>query len=269
MTTVAILLYLQSAVEKMFVLRKVVSLLLLPFNVSLLLILFGLGLLFTRRQRAGKTFLFLGLFILLIFSLPPVSQRLIGSLESHYNPLSHAAVAQSNIRWIVVLGGGHNSRRPTGVQLSSSSLARLTEGIRIYRARPGMKLILSGGAVFDPMPNAVAMRNTARLFGIGEADMLLESESMDTEDEARLLAPVLKKEPFFLVTSAVHMPRSVALFRKQGTNPLPAPTDYAFQSSNPPLMLRILPNVNAFQQSERALREYMGITWSRLRGKAD
>ena len=130
-------------------------------------------------------------------------------------------------------------------------------------------MILSGGAVFDPLPNAEAMASTVRLFGVKEEDIVLESQSMDTEDEARLLAPLLKKEPFYLVTSAVHMPRSMALFVKQGTNPIPAPADYSFQSSNIPFLLRVLPNVNAFQQSERAMREYMGITWSRLRGKAD
>ena len=253
----------------MFVLRKIVSLLLLPFNVSLFFIVFGLLLLFTRRQRAGKTFISIGVLLLLIFSIPPVSNRLIGSLESHYKPLAQQSLAGSNIRWIVVLGGGHNSSRPPGSQLSASSLARVTEAVRIYKGQPGTKLILSGGAVFDPLPNAEAMASTARLFGVKEEDIVLESESMDTEDEARLLAPLLKKEPFYLVTSAVHMPRSMALFKKQGTNPVPAPADYSFQSSRTPFLLRVLPNVNAFQQSERAMREYMGITWSRLRGKAD
>ena len=253
----------------MFVLRKIVSLLLLPFNVSLFFLVCGLLLLFSQRQRAGKTFVAIGLLLLLIFSIPPVSNRLIGSLESHYKPLEEHALAGSKVRWIVVLGGGHNSSRPSGSQLSSSSLARLTEGIRIYRSQSATKLILSGGAVFDPLPNAEAMAATAKLFGVKDEDIVLESESMDTEDEARLLAPLLKKEPFYLVTSAVHMPRSMALFKKQGTNPIPAPADYSFQSSRAPFLLQVLPNVNAFQQSERALREYMGITWSRLRGKAD
>jgi uncharacterized SAM-binding protein YcdF (DUF218 family) len=253
----------------LFVLRKIVSLLLLPFNVSLFSIICGLLLLFTRRQRAGKILISFGLLLLLIFSLPPVSNRLIGSLESDYKPLQERAMAGSNVRWIVVLGGGHNSSRPAGSQLSSSSLARVTEAVRIYRLQPGIKMILSGGAVFDPLPNAEAMASTARIFGVKEGDIVLESESMDTEAEARLLAPILKNEPFYLVTSAVHMPRSMALFKKQKLNPIPAPADYAFKSDNSPFPLRTLPNANAFQQSERALREYMGMTWSRLRGKAD
>jgi len=63
------------------------------------------------------------------------------------------------------------------------------------------------------------------------------------------------------------MPRSVSLFMKQQMNPVAAPTDYAFRSQNPPFLLRILPNATSLQQSERAMREYMGITWSRLRGR--
>ncbi len=254
----------------MFVLRKIISILVLPLNLCLLALLLGVFLIsFTRRQRAGKTLIGAGVLILLLFSLSPISNRLIGSLELRYLPLSTESVIQSNIQWIVVLGGGHNSTLPEGAQLSQSSLARLTEAIRIYRAKPGRKLILSGGAVFDPLPNAMAMFTTARMFGINEKDMFMESESWDTEQEARLIAPRLKREPFYLVTSASHMPRSMALFLKQGTRPIPAPTDFVYQPNHVPLLLKLLPSSNAFQQSERALREYLGLTWSWLRGKAD
>ena len=112
------------------------------------------------------------------------------------------------------------------------------------------------------------MRDVARLLGVPESDMTLESKSRDTEEEARLLFPVLNQEEFFLVTSAVHMPRSMALFRQQKMNPVAAPADYSFQSQNAPLLLRFLPNATSLQQSERSLREYLGLLWSRIRGKA-
>ena len=210
----------------------------------------------------------IGIVALLIFSFPPVSNKLIVSLESRYTPISAESLSNSQIQWIVVLGGGHNSSLPAGMQLSPSSLARVTEGIRIYRTKAGRKIILSGGAVFDPLPNAKAMQSTARIFGVSEQDIILETESWDTEDEARLIAPIVKKEPFYLVTSAVHMPRSMALFQKQGTNPVPAPTDFAFRSVQSPLGLRLMPNTSALSQSERSLREYLGMMWSRIRGRA-
>lgn len=253
----------------MFVLQKIISTLLLPLNFCLALLLCGLLLiLFTRKQKVGKTFLITAVLFLVCFSLPPVSRILTSSLESRYPPVSAESISDPNIRWIVVLGGGHDSSRQGGSQLSPSSLARVVEGIRIYRSKSGRKLILSGGAVFDPIPNAVATSRVAQSLGVKEEDILLETKSRNTEEEAKFLAPVIGKERFFLVTSAIHMPRSVSLFRKQKLDPVPAPTDYAFGLQNPPFLLRILPNATSVQQSERAMREYMGITWNRLRGKA-
>jgi uncharacterized SAM-binding protein YcdF (DUF218 family) len=253
----------------MFLLRKIISTLLLPFNLCLALLLFGLMLvLLTRKQKAGKTLMATAALLLLCFSLPPVAEILTGSLESRFKPVSTESLSESSIRWIVVLGGGHNSSRQSGSQLSSSSLARTIEGIRIYRMKSGRKLLLSGGTVFDPIPNAEAASQVAKSLGVKEEDILLETKSKDTEEEARFLASTIGQEKFFLVTSAIHMPRSVSLFKQQKMNPVPAPTDYAFRVQNPHFLLRILPNATSLQQSERAMREYMGITWGRLRGRA-
>jgi uncharacterized SAM-binding protein YcdF (DUF218 family) len=253
----------------MFVLTKIISTLLLPLNLCIALLLCGLmTILFTRKQKVGKTLIAIAALFLVSFSLPPVAGMLTGSLESRYNHVSAESISDSNIRWIVVLGGGHDSSRNAGSQLSQSSLARVVEGIRIYRSRPGRKLILSGGAVFDPIPNAEATSRVAKSLGVKGEDILLETKSRNTEEEATFIAPMVGKEKFFLVTSAIHMPRSISLFRKQKMNPVPAPTDYAFRVQNPPFLLGILPNATSLQQSERAMREYMGIIWSRLRGRA-
>ena len=253
----------------MFVLTKIVSTLLLPTNLCIAVLLCGLlVILFTRKQKVGKTMIAIATLFLISFSFPPVAGILAGSLESRYKPVSAESISDTNIHWIVVLGGGHDSSRPAGSQLTPSSLARVVEGIRIYRSMSGRKLILSGGAVFDPIPNAEATSRVAKSLGVKEEDILLEAKSRNTEEEATFIAAMIGKEKFFLVTSAIHMPRSISLFRKQKMNPVPAPTDYAFRMQNPPFLLRILPNASSLQQSERAMREYMGINWSRLRGKA-
>ncbi|MCI0602260.1 YdcF family protein [bacterium] len=253
----------------MLVLRKIVSTLLMPLNICLaLLISGGLLILLTGKQKAGKALIITGVLFLLCFSSPQVAGVLTRSLESRYQPVSAQSLSESNIRWIVVLGGGHDSSRQTGLQLTSSSLARVVEAIRIYRSKPGRKLIVSGGGVFDPVPNAQATFHMSKILGVREEDILTETKSKDTEEEVKFLASMIGKEKFYLVTSAIHMPRSVSLFQKQKMNPVPAPTDYAFRPQNAPFLLRVLPNATSLQQSERAMREYLGITWSRLRGKA-
>jgi uncharacterized SAM-binding protein YcdF (DUF218 family) len=252
----------------MFLLKKLITALILPLNFCFFVVFLGSLLLFTRGKKFGKSLIAAGLALLFLLSLPAVSGFLANQLERQYPPLSTEALSNPGIRWIVVLGGGHNSSKPEGSQLSSSSLARVVEGVRIYKIKPGRKLLLSGGPVYDPIANADVMGEEAKILGVPESDMMLEAKSWDTEEEARLLLPVLHQEQFFLVTSAVHMPRSMALFRGQKMNPVAAPTDYSFQSQRTPMILQVLPNSTSLQQSERSLREYLGILWSRLRGKA-
>ena len=131
-----------------------------------------------------------------------------------------------------------------------------------------MKLILAGGSVFDPSTNAEAMYRMAIQLGVDHKDLMLEKTTKDTEEEAVAVSKILKQAPFFLVTSAAHMPRSMMLFEKQKARPIAVPIDYSFRSVNPPFLLKFLPGLGALNQSERAIREYLGITYSKLRGKA-
>ena len=127
-----------------------------------------------------------------------------------------------------MLGGGHVSdpRLPANSQISAAALGRVVEGVRLYKAIPGSKLLLSGGAVFDPVPEAEVMAQIAGLLGVKPQDIRLESDSRDTAEEAEIIAKMIGREKFILVTSAAHMPRSMALFRKRGLQPIPAPADF-------------------------------------------
>ena len=64
-----------------------------------------------------------------------------------------------------MLGRGHTSdpRLPATGQIPYSGLARLVEGIRIYNLLPEYRLILSGGDVFDLVPEAKTMAEVALL----------------------------------------------------------------------------------------------------------
>ena len=160
---------------------------------------------------------------------------LIKQLESKYPPLcltviSDTAVSNdiSSVKCIVVLGGGHISdpKIPITSQISGATLVRLIEGIRLHKKIPGSKIILSEGKVFDVAAGSEAMAEVAKAIGISQEDLILESESKDTADEARIIKPMIGDDKFILVTSAVHMPRSVAMFERLGMHPIPAPTDY-------------------------------------------
>ncbi len=256
----------------MFLLKKIVSPLFLPLSLSILALLLGwIYLQFRRRMRVGKFFIVLGIVLLIGFSLEFTSSKLLGSLENRCPPLNAERMAdvKHEIKWIAVLSGGYNPNpqiSPTG-QLSNASLARLVEGIRLHRSLPGTRLILSGGAVFTPAPESEVMAKAARTFDIKSDQIVLESASRDTEEQALLIRKIVGKDRFILVTTASHMPRAMGLFRKAGMEPLPAPAEFRTGGKEDLNPAFFYPRAGSLLNSEIVVHEYLGILWSRLRGK--
>ena len=253
----------------MFLLKKIISPLFLPIPLCLEILLIGLVLLwFTRRQRAGKIIVSLGVILLATLSYDAIPNNLLRPLEYKYPPLLKLEGVH-NIKWIVVLGGGHQSDPsiPSTSQLSDASIARLVEGIRLHKMLPGSKLILSGGGAFDPVPDAEILQDCALAIGVRKNNLILESVSKDTKDEARLIEEIVGNDSFVLVTSASHMPRSMALFEKRGMHPIPAPTEHLAKESQKISPGMFFPSADGLKKAERVFHEYLGLAWAKIRGQ--
>jgi uncharacterized SAM-binding protein YcdF (DUF218 family) len=253
----------------LFLLKKIIGPLFFPLPLCLAILLIGLFLLWlTRKQKAGKIVVSIGAILLAIFSFGLISDALLRPLENKY-PSQLEIDSISDVKWVVVLGGGHRSdpKVPVTSQISGASLARLVEGIRLQRKLPQSKLILSGGGAFDPVPNANIMADVALAIGVDKEILILEQSSKDTKDQAVLIKAIVGKDRFALVTSASHMPRSIALFRKQGMNPIPVPTDHRVKESQGFSPRIFFPNASDIGKAERAFYEYLGIIWAKLRGQ--
>jgi len=107
-------------------------------------------LLFTRKQKAGKIITIV-VIIFTLLSYSALSNTFLRQLEYRYPPLITTTASDfvsgevvPQVRWIVVLGGGHISDQniPITSQLSGASLVRLIEAIRLHNQIPGSKLIL-------------------------------------------------------------------------------------------------------------------------------
>jgi uncharacterized SAM-binding protein YcdF (DUF218 family) len=253
----------------LFIFKKMISQLFFPVPLCIEILILGLILLwFTRRQRVGKIVVSIGVALLTLFSLSSLSDALLSTLEYRFPPLLSRQV-MDDVKYVVVLGGGHTSdpRLPVTGQLSNSSLARLAEGIRLHRILPGSAVILSGGGPFDPVPNAEVMAEVAFLLGLNRKDVILESESKDTKDHARYIKKIIGEETFVLVTSASHMPRAMALFKSVGLEPIPAPTDYWTKAVQVTRPQGFFPSAYSLVNTERAFYEYLGLAWAKIRGQ--
>ena len=240
-----------------------------PVSLCLEILLLGLILLwFTRKQKTGKVILSMGFFLFALLSFDAASDELLQPLEYKHPPVLKAERI-SGMKWVVVLGGGHISdpQLPNTSQLGGASVARLVEGIRLYKMLPGSKLILSGGSTFDPVPNAKIMADVAVSIGVDKRDLILETTSKDTKDQARLIKKIVGKDSFVMVTSAAHMPRSMALFEKQGMKPIPAPTGYGVKQRQRPRPGMFFPGASALRKAEIAFHEYLGMAWAKMRSQ--
>ena len=260
----------------MFFLKKLLGSMLMPLPFCLMICFFGLFLSWRgKSQKPGKVLVGVGLILLAFLSSSPVSKIITAPLdckfEAYGGPGAASAVKErGNVKYVVVLAGGHSSHPslPVTARLYCQALMRMMEGVRVFRQNPGSKLILSGGGVYcDPVPEALVMADVAKFLGVNGEDIILESGSKDTKDQARLIKPMVGDNPFVLVTSAAHMPRSMALFRKMGMDPIPAPAGQNARARQTLTPGSVLPNSRDLNTTSSAMHEYLGLLWAGLRGQ--
>ncbi|MDP3538017.1 MAG: YdcF family protein [Azonexus sp.] len=234
------------------------TLLLPPANGLLLLGIAGLF----RRRRWAFGLAVLGGGMLLLQSLPPVSDALIGSLERRAGPvLTGTAGAQA----IVVLGSGLNTEAEEygGDTATERTLVRLRYGATLAR-RYHLPVLTSGGRPHDASRSEAEVMADILQREFGVDVRWRENQSLDTADNAAMSARILHAagvKRIVLVTQAFHMPRAQRLFAAAGLEVVPAPTDFKSRRNLPSTAFHWLPQAHALRTSYYALHEWLGLAW--------
>ncbi len=224
---------------------------------------------FTRFRKFGRGLVWAGLVLTYLAFFGPWGQLALSSLESPYRPLV-IGPAHQGVKWIVVLSGGlYAAPRGPGPwgRLRETSLRRTLEGVRLARALPGAKLVLTGGVKRGGLTEAELMARMARRLGIDRQRIVKDAKPLDTAGQARTIAALVKTAPVILVSSANHLPRATALFRRAGVKVIAAPTDYRAGRGGVSLWSFIIPRPAAAVLWRIALHEYFGIVWAWIRGQ--
>lgn len=247
----------------MFLVKKILAALVLPPAGPALLALLGLWLSRAKSrgwQRAGTTLAAGSLVGLLGLSLPVVGNALTDTLHAP-QPVTPDEMRRAQA--IVILGGGayHAAPEYGGDTVSPGTLVRLRYGAKLAR-ETGLPLLLTGGSPFGGRPEAESMRQVME-GEFGTRVRWMESASRDTEENARLSAPLLQAAGIrrvALVTHASHMRRARELFQRQGIDVIAAPT--GFDTPSPALLEDLLPR--GLGRSRDALHEHLGLLYNRL-----
>ena len=245
----------------MIVVSKFVIWLLSPLGAALCLAALALLLAWRRRLRGSMALALLALVWLWLWSTPVLSLWLRSTVEDEFAQAPMATLPQAQA--LVVLGGA--LAPPSGKSTEIDLLAavdRVWYAARLFHAGKAPLLLLSGGS--DPRAaysEARAMAVLLQDLGVPAQALLLEEMSRNTRENATFSAALLKArgtQHILLVTSALHMPRALALFAAQGLQVVPAPTDFEGSQLPPPGIQAWLPDALALDGSGRAMKELVG-----------
>lgn len=254
----------------MFVLSKIFWWVFNPGLVFFAVLSLGAVLLFTRWRRTGRALVAAAVGIAAILSVLPVGSSLIETLENRFpaNP-----PLPREVDGIIVLGGTVNQHitHARGQPTLTSGGERLTEFVALARRHPEARLVFTGGsgAVFD---STLREASVARLFfermGLEPERVVFEDRARNTHENAlfarRLMAPGAE-ETWILVTSALHMPRAVGVFRRIGWEVIPWPVDYQTDGRSGFELSFAFPG--GLENLNTAGREWIGLTAYRVLGR--
>ena len=230
--------------------------------IAILTLLALLYLLFGKRTRSYLSLL-CACILFLAASNPVLSTLLVRQLENQYPQMPMSEIPKADA--IVVLGGSLRPPSPPRrfSQLSSNS-DRFWYAVKLFKANKAPKILLTGGNVFsnkEIQSEAFYIKKILLELGIPNDAILIEEDSKTTAENA-----VNSQQKFaqhninsaLLVTSAMHMPRAVELFKKTGINIIPSSSDIHVTESTQPETLRWIPSARAFTLTTLAAHEYYG-----------
>lgn len=240
------------------------AVLLPPLNFVLLCV--AGWLLLRRWPRVGMAMSLCALSLLLVLSTKAGAWLLVAPLEQRTAPLS--APRDGDAQAIVVLGAGRQSGAPEyGGKDSPNAIAlvRLRYAAKLHRDT-GLPILTAGGT-----PDGAAESEAAGMARSLREDFRtpvqwLEERSATTAENAAFSARILQGagiHRILLVTDAMHMPRSRAVFEAAGLEVVPAPT--AFFSRERRMALDFIPGGEGLRRSHYAMREWIGLLWYRWR----
>ena len=245
----------------MFVLKQFLKQFILP-PVSWLLPLLVV-LIFWRRRWARK-FFFAAFCLIIVLHSNLVSYGLRQPLESRYPPVLDPAQTEPYDAIVVLTSA---SIPATGLipfpTIDVAMFRRLEEAWRLYRMRR-KPIIVSGGHV-NPFTPAQDENQIARDYliqwGVPAEDVIGEERSRDTFESAVEVQKLVKQKGwrrYLLVTSAMHMPRSMLVFSERVPEPIPAPGDFTIgQFELTPF--DFFPNEGVAPKMFATIHEYAGL----------
>jgi uncharacterized SAM-binding protein YcdF (DUF218 family) len=211
----------------MVVASKLLWPLLQPDTLLLLWLALAVVLLWMPRWRLGRALATLGVAVLGAIATLPVGSWMSQPLESRFQPPD----LPPQIDGIIVLGGNNRTGPARRLDDQANVSQRLHAFVDLARQYPAARLVYTGG-VPPQFPDAETEAGEAKrilgALGVDLARITFEETARNTLENAQRTKVIVQPKPgesWVLVTSALHMPRAVAVFRAEDWPVIPYPVD--------------------------------------------
>jgi uncharacterized SAM-binding protein YcdF (DUF218 family) len=255
-----------------FALSKIIDFILLPICWIFILLLICV---LSKYQKIRKRSLVAVLIILTLFSNPWFVNQLYLSYEQPTISLSK----NENYTWGIVLGGGMirpSEDNQTDKINVGETADRFIQPILLYKAGKIKKILITGGNTsigkikVDKGHETLDVKKLMIDLGVKPEDIYIETKARNTRENAiysaQLLKKYLKTEEILLITSAMHMPRSIRCFTKAGFKIKAYPVDKKGSFNESGILDLITPSDYNLSKTSQLIREISGLIIYKIMG---
>jgi uncharacterized SAM-binding protein YcdF (DUF218 family) len=249
-------------VHMFFALSKILSPLAVPSSLFIIIGIVGIALLPTRYRATGRRLVVASLILIAAIAFLPIGTFLSQPLEDRFPPWTPAQGAPAGI---IVLGGAIDPvlSAARGQIALNDEAERLTVAVKLARDYPNARIVFSGGNgdLIGGLPEGKFAAEFFESLGLPSNRIAIENQSRNTFENAVYTKRVVAPKPgerWLLVTSAMHMPRAVGVFRQIGFPIVPYPVDY--QTTGRLTLLRIpFAPAGGIRLTDAAVHEWLGL----------
>lgn len=249
-----------------FILSKILAFLFSPF---LWFLISFITFLLLKNEKWKLIFKRISIFILIFFSLGFPLNFLVSRWEVAGTQMKKV----ENYEIGVVLSGMAEYNKDLKVLSARRGIDRIWQTISLYKNGKIKKILISGDSGYvirKGLHEADQLKEVLVKWGIPAEDIIVENKSKNTYENAQFTGDMLRqykyKKKFLLITSALHMPRAAACFKKQNLEFDVFTTDHYSMKNTEFTFDQLLPSINCFVMWEVYLKEVIGYTVYSLRG---
>lgn len=250
-----------------FILSKVLRFLIEPFMWVVILMLASWVI---KKSHLKKRLRIASLVIVILFTNPFLYRSLVQAWQPepiNINPEKKYSLG--------ILLSGMADHDKFGHGYFGDNADRFITTANLYHRGIIQKILVTGGSGSlrqDEPAEAFFLREQLLLNGVKDSAILIESRARNTYENGvfskKIIDSMHTRAPFVLITSALHMPRSVRVFSKLGIDVVPYPCDYKVIEKNRGLGDFIIPNIKVMNDWSYFIKEIIGYWTYKFTGKA-